>query len=254
MKPKNRGQIVPEDPRREELERAAGEERRLIDPEEWQRAKFAWMESVRRDPSLGLFPKLLAHSLAMDFANSLTLRCDPSFREMAQLFGKSEDTVKRAISDLVADRWIVRLVGRHRGQKSGYGFLTSAKVVQLRGGRKVPVYGPESGAEMHPFGGAKGGQKCTPNEKAERGAFLPGKGGKIASAHNKDKPWKNHGAQAGAKVPSDNPMVIAAAERAVAAFRDGRRQAVADEQPWVRDHIIAAGLLTPEERAAAGLS
>lgn len=265
MKPKEQGWCkVPEDPRRAELEKAAGEERRLIDPEEWHRAKFAWMESVRRDPSLNDRAKLVAHSLALDFANSLTQRCDPSFREIGKLLGKSEDTVKRAIADLVADRWIVRLVGRHRGLKSGYGFLTSAKVVQIRGGRKVPVYGPERGADLHPFNGPKGGQDCTPNRDLERGADLRGKGGKSAPAYNKDKSWKNHGARTGAHAGaptqarvrglSDNPMVIADAKRAVVRFREGRSDAIASLQPWVRDYIIAADLLTPEEREAAGLS
>jgi hypothetical protein len=54
--------------------------------------------------------------------------------------------------------------------------------------------------------------------------------------------------------PSNNPQVIADAEGAVARFRGGRRDALSDLKPWVLTHIIAANLLTPEERQAAGLA
>ena len=68
-----------------------------------------------------------------------------------------------------------------------------------------------------------------------------------------DKPCKNHGARATAPMPSENPMVIRDAERAVARFRDGHADAISDLKPWILDHILAANLLTPEERDGLGL-
>lgn len=53
---------------------------------------------------------------------------------------------------------------------------------------------------------------------------------------------------------STNPGVVADAERAVRDWRDGRRDAFDEVPVWVVGHVVAAGLLTPEERQRAGLS
>ncbi|WP_223877822.1 hypothetical protein [Histidinibacterium aquaticum] len=53
---------------------------------------------------------------------------------------------------------------------------------------------------------------------------------------------------------SENPMVIAAVERAVARYRDGRPEAFLDLEPWEIRHLLAAGLLTDEELEATGLA
>ncbi|MHC9236970.1 hypothetical protein ACX9MO_15180 [Pseudooceanicola sp. 502str34] len=241
------------DPRKPELEAAVGPGRRMLGVAEWDRARFEMLQMARSDVTLKLFPMVLLHALAFDYTRRKTLRCTPSFRQLGAKFDKSDDTVKRAVKDLVKGEWIVHVPGEHRGTSSSFGFLVSTRLVRVWGRRQLPVYGPERGADMLAFSGAKGGHPCGP-EGGERGANLRRKGGKTAAPYNKDKPWKNHEAHAGAREPSDNPMVVDAAVRAVAAFRDGRASAIADEQPWVRDHIIAADLLTPEERAAAGLS
>ncbi|MCA0919696.1 hypothetical protein [Pseudooceanicola nanhaiensis] len=248
-----RADVVEFDPRKPELEAAVGPGRRMLGVTEWERARFEMLEMVRSDVTLKLFPMVLLHALAFDYTQRKTLRCTPSFRQLGAQFDKSDDTVRRAVRDLVEGEWIVHVPGEHRGSSSSFGFLVSTRLVRVWRGRQLPVYGPERGADMLAFSGPKGGHPCNP-EAGERGANLRRKGGKTAAPYNKDKPWKNHGARAGARAPSDNPMVIAAAARAVAAFREGRMQAIADEQPWVRDHIIAADLLTPDERAAAGLS
>ncbi len=52
---------------------------------------------------------------------------------------------------------------------------------------------------------------------------------------------------------SQNPLVAADAERAVERFRQGRDDALAEVKPWVRNHILAANLLTPDERRRAGM-
>lgn len=58
----------------------------------------------------------------------------------------------------------------------------------------------------------------------------------------------------GAPRRSENPLVERDAGRAVAAWRAGRADAFDDLPRWVMDHIIAADLLTPEERQGAGLA
>lgn len=225
--------------------------RRLIDAAEWSYERFNWTASVRRDHDLGVLARLVADCLALDFANARTLRCDPSYRQIAQVLGKSTDTVKRAIRELVDAGWLVRRCGDGRGHSGDYGFLTDANVVRLKGGKNAP---PEGGRDA-------------PLSGSQRGADLHGKGGKSASGHNIAKPWKNHGARGGphahaparareASAPklSQNPLVIRDAERAVEALREGREAAIFDLKPWVRDHVIAAGLLTEAERARLGLA
>lgn len=228
---------------------------RIIAAEEWRGARWGWMESVRRDGTLSMTARVVADSLALDFVNVRTMRCDPSHRELAELLGCSQDTIKRAIRELVAAGWITRQGGIGRSVKSSYGFLTKAQVISIKGGRYAPP---------------KRGQKCPdkgagapPFSASQKGADLHGKGGKSAPAHNNAEPWKNHGArphaglharapharEAGSTAPklSTNPVVHKTAADAVKAWRDGRASAFDDLQHFVIDHILAAGLLTEGE-------
>ena len=222
--------------RKYDIERPPFEgEPRVIAPEEWRQQRWGWMESVRRDSSLSPMARLVADTLVLEFANRETHRCDPSRRQLADIHGCSEDTIKRAIKELIKAEWIVILAGVGRGKSTQYGFLTRAKIVHLKGGKNAPL---------------KGGRNA-PFCDSEKGADLPGKGGKSALVHNIDKPQKNQRAKTGKFSP--NPMVQREAENAVARLREGRPDALADLQPWVIDHIIAANLLTDAEQAAAGL-
>jgi len=214
------------------------DDRRLIPADAWDHQRWGWLESVRRDEALSPMARLVAHVLVLDFANRRTQRCDPSLREIAGVLGTSQDTVKRAIKVLVESRWIVREEGRGRGRASGYGFLTRAKIVPIKGGKSAPP---------------KGGEDA-PFYRSQKGADLHRKGGKSAPAYNKDKPCKNHEGRAGASAGAENPLLVRDAERAVAAFREGRRDALAETRSWVLNYILTANLLTPEEREAAGLS
>ena len=210
--------------------------REIIDARDWELLRYGWAESLRRDRSVNVTARLIGHVLAFDFANHKTMQCDPGLAQIARVVGVSEDTVKRAVAALVDAGWIVRVAGRGRGRMSGYAFLTRARVVPLKGGKSAPI---------------KGG-KDAPLSGSQKGANLPVKGGKSAPRYNIAKPYKNHRAADPAKTPSTNPVVIADAERAVARFRDGRSDALADLQPWVLNHILAADLLSLEERQAAG--
>lgn len=216
---------------------------RVIAAEEWRLQRWGWLESVRRDSSLSVTARLVAHVLAMDFVNVRTMRCDPSYGEIADVIGKSSDTVKRAISELVAARWITRSGGIGRSNFSSYGFVTRASVVRLKGGRNAPLKGGNTAS----FSGS------------QKGAYLPSKGGKNASSHNNAEPWKNHGAGVGAPAPacaregrvSENPLVRREAERAVDRWKDGRVEALSGLKPWIVDHILGARLLTGDEIARA---
>lgn len=225
------------DPRRKyDIEPSPFEgELRVIAPEEWRQQRWGWMESVRRDSSLSPMARLVADTLVLEFANRETHRCDPSRRQLADIHGCSEDTIKRVIKELIDAEWIVVLAGVGRGRSTQYGFLTRAKIVQLKGG----INAPQKGGRNAPF------------PVSQKGADLHGKGGKSAFVHNIDKPQKNQRAQ-GAKF-SPNPMVQREAQNAVARWREGRADALSDLQPWVIDHIIAAKLLTDAEQAALGL-
>ena len=77
------------------------DEARLIDVGEWNSARWGWLESVRRDVSLTDTARLLAHVLALDYANHRTSECTPSIDELMRVLGKSKPTVKRAVRDLV---------------------------------------------------------------------------------------------------------------------------------------------------------
>ncbi|QFT81177.1 hypothetical protein FIU89_11205 [Roseovarius sp. THAF27] len=156
---------------------------RLIAANEWKHQRFSWLEGVRRDADLSDRAKLTAHVLALDFTNAQTMRCDPSFRQIAEILGRSQDTAKRAVRELIEAGWLTRDGGLGRGNNTNYGFLTRAKIIHLKGGKSAPP---------------KGGNPA-PYYGSEKGADLHGKGGKSASSHNIDKPWENHGARAGAR-------------------------------------------------------
>lgn len=216
------------------------DEARLIDGGEWERARWGWLESVRRDIDLTTTARLLACILVMDYANRFTAECNPSYDELARVIGKSADTVKRAVQELEAQGWIIRDSGRGRGRKSGYGFLTRARIIQLKGGKNAPL----KGGTDAPLSGSK------------KGAYLHGKGGKNAPRLYIDKPWKNHSARGRVReaLPSlsENPLVIREAEAAVERLRAGRSDALDDLRPWVIGHILAAGLLTDDELNQTG--
>ncbi|WP_283638092.1 hypothetical protein [Marinovum algicola] len=219
---------------------------RLIgDPATWRRLKWGWLESVRRDTSLTMTARMVAHALVLDFVNRDTLRCDPSYEEIGNVLGTSKHSVRRAVGQLYQAGWIVTEGGCGRGVSRGYGFLTRAEIIPLKGSKNAP---------------SKGSKTATLSA-SQKVADLQPKGSKTATAYNNDI---NHGktiARADTRASahtrgklSENPLVHRSAERAVAAFRGGRRDELLDAQPWVRDHILAAGMLTDAEVIEAGWS
>lgn len=210
---------------------------RLIDASEWRQQRFGWMEGVRRDANLNPMARLVAHVLALDFAHHVTLRCDPSLRDIAGIVGASTDTVQRAISALVEAGWLARECGVGRGRNSGYGFLTRARVVSIKGGK----YAPPKGGSDAPFSGHPKG-----------GRFAQKRGQICAPPINKDKPYKNHGARTGApggeksSTPSLDEQALFWAE-SIAAGRGS------PSRVEILEHIVNSGLMTVAELRAAGV-
>ncbi|KAB2539668.1 hypothetical protein AL035_17835 [Salipiger aestuarii] len=226
----------------------APEGRHLIASGDWERLRYGWVEAVCCDASVGAQAQVVAYVLAMRYANRHTAQCDPGLPELEGTLGRSRSTLKRAISELIDAGWITRVVGRGRGNRSGYGFLTRARIVSLKGVRS----GPKKGSADDPFYGAEKGSDPGCQEK-QKGSNLTLKGVKSGPPYNIAKTCKNH---RGTDLPqnlSDNPMVIRDSQRAVERFRSGHADAFDGLQVWVINHIIAANLLTPEERERSGL-
>lgn len=163
---------------------------RVIGPEEWPRQRFAWLSAVRSDRGLTMTDKLVAHALALDFANYNTLQCDPSYRQVAVACGTSEKSVQRAVLALVEGGWIARRAGSGRGRRSAYIFLSRAQIVRFKrppaDPRKVDKNDPLKVDSRDHLSGSERWTKTTV------------KVDKNASAYNKAKPYKNHEARAGA--------------------------------------------------------
>ena len=221
--------------------------RRAIAPGEWQRQRFGWLEAIRGAEGLNPTAKIVAHALALDFADRDTLQCNPSHEVLGACVKVSKATVKRAINDLISAGWIDRRQGHGRGNSSGYVFLTRAKIVPIKGVK----YDPLKGCKSDPF------------YEPEKGSNMTRKGVKYdPPLYNSLEPCKNHGGETpnsatqknvAAKF-SDNPNVQRDAQAAVAAFRDGRAHAFDDLQPWVLAHVLWLDELTDDERRAAGFA
>ena len=214
-----------------------GGEPRLLGASEWRQQRWGWLESVRRDATINPMARLVAHVLALDFVNVESMRCDPRMTDIADALSTSPDTADRAVKALIKAGWVVAKSGRGRGNHTSYGFLTRAKIVALKGGKSAALKGGKSAG----FCGS------------EKGADLRLKGGKSAGSYIKDKPCNNHKGRAGAQTLPQNPVLHAQAEAAVERFRRGDSRPFEDLAAWVVQYIIAADLLTDEERQRSGI-
>lgn len=216
---------------------------REISPADFDRMRFGWLESVRRAEALSTTAKLLAHVLALDYANRATGQCNPSHIELAAVMGVSEDTIKRAIDGLVSGGWIARQTGRGRGRRSGYAFLTRAVVLPIKGGKFAPSKG---GADAGFYG-------------SEKGANLPDKRGQNCVPHIEPCFNQKKGATGTANFQGVSLGVFNEAQGAVRRFNDGRiADAFATVPDWmlpaVLAHVRAANLLTEAQLADAGFA
>lgn len=169
--------------------------------------RFEWAKAVAQSNLLDR-AKVVAWALAVNFCNQETGRTDPGLRELAAATGKTLDTLKRAIRDLIDAGYLTRTEGRGAGNKTLYTFLSPGNVVPLRAPEKRSEAPSEKGVTHAP----------SPEKK---GAQVHGKGGTGAPSYNKDKqsleqkgaredPWSNHRFDGN---PFTGPRIIPKEER-----------------------------------------
>ena len=101
--------------------------------------RFEWLKAVLQSDILDR-AKVLASALAIQFGNDETGQINPALDTLATYLRTSEDTVRRALADLIKTGWLARTVGMGRGNRSAYVLLSPGSVVALRpaqGGRKA---------------------------------------------------------------------------------------------------------------------
>ena len=167
--------------------------RRVDQNGNWNRARWGWLKAVTGDAELPPMARLLAHVLATQFSHHETAHCAPGTDTLADALATSVDTVKRALRDLAAARWLFKTEGRGRGNRSEIFFLGGNNVVPM-----ICPKGPEASchdrpkAAQAPITKHKKGGKPAPvydRERAtQKGADMRGKGGKAAPSYIKADP------------------------------------------------------------------
>lgn len=157
----------------------------------------------------------IANALALLYVNRETGQCNPSRKTLAERLRISEDTVKRAVRELEAAGWIVRIAGRWRGSPSSVQFvMPSGNVVALA--PRAASGHAERGVQTP----VKGGQSRTPMQS--------GKGGKSARERgaNLHPPYMN---------PKGEPLTRESGRDRPAPHRIARVELGSDEQAaWDR--------------------
>ena len=141
------------------------------------RSHQEWAQAVRACRALSSTARLVAQSLALDWANRDTGQCNPKRSTLADHLGFSVDTIKRALAELEREGWLAKVAGRGRGVHSSFTFLTPGNVVRM------PDPGTRTPAEIarsEPSTIAVKGRKPAPVYPIKKGANLRGKGGKSA--------------------------------------------------------------------------
>ena len=224
-----------------------------------------WYLCDRHHPDHGCFPsqETLAEDCEMSRSSLNTHLKELEARGLIQRIQRSDKTSKRQQSTLYLlafeDQPEAGKSRRRRGPgaKSGHG--TSARAPGAKSGhgagtqtQSAPC--PETGD------GRTSAARRAPCATSGQGAVSKKQGEPCpemgrSRVQNVDtilvkEPVKNQRAR-GEGLP--NPLVVADAKRAVERFRQGRDDALAEVKPWVRNHILAANLLTPDERRRSGM-
>lgn len=207
---------------------AAGEDRKEHDPSregyarqariarrkplaDWNRSRWAWKRAVKRDSRLSKTAKLVGITLCDDFAHHDTAYCCPFMETLGEATGDPERTLRRALADLEACGWIVRLKGRGRGRASRIVFCADAEagavipenVTEMAAYRQLDD--PENAQETRP--------RVAPISKSRRRSYRPKPAERAASSgrsHIEPKKTKGAGARGGGSpvrpVPWSRPV------------------------------------------------
>ena len=120
---------------------------------DFDQIRWPWLRAIQSNVDLPDAAKIVASVLVTQFAHHKTGECSPSFDTIATATGRSKDTAKRAVKALVEKGFLIRNVGRWRGTRSNYTFVSPGKVVPIKGGKSANS-GKERGANPHPKGGS----------------------------------------------------------------------------------------------------
>lgn len=137
--------------------------------------RFDWLKAVIQDHNLTAISKVIATTLAAEFANDRTRETFPSMEKMASYIGVSLPTVKRAIRALVEAGWLGRTEARGSGHITQYSLLSPGKVVafvSVKKGVRSDLSKPEKGSTMK----AKGVRSEPFHNKEEQ--YFNNRGGK----------------------------------------------------------------------------
>ena len=93
--------------------------------------RFEWIKAVLRS-DVSDRARTLATALALEFFNDATGQLNPYVPTLAGYLQRSSDTVKRAVAELEAAGWLVRSVGRGRGNSTNYVMVSPGNVVPMR--------------------------------------------------------------------------------------------------------------------------
>ena len=229
---------------------------RRIAPGEWEARRWEWMESVRRDAGLSATARLVAHTLALDYANRATGECNPGPKHLAATLGFSMDTAKRAIAELVGSGWIVRETnGPGRGNAARIIFLSRAQIVQLKpaaGASGAGSASREKGAQVHPFRPQKGAS-TPPFAAAEKGANLRGKRGQECPPNHSKEPYTRGRVREGSDPAASQALSDAVVLRTAEHIAAGRDWAIRTASTAMIRAILDRGLLTRAELRLAGV-
>lgn len=146
------------------------------------------LEWLKRVLAADLHPraKVVASALAVAFANDESGQCNPSIKTLCAFLNMTDDTLRRAINDLVEAGLLLRVIGRGRGRKSGYMFLPSASAAQMREAAN-PANCGNSGAAEAP----KRSHGCNLSEPAKGGTGAPKRSHRCGSLY-KDEHTMEH--------------------------------------------------------------
>ncbi len=123
--------------------------------------RFEWVKAVAQSDLLDR-AKVVAWALAVNFCNEETGRTDPGLKEISKATGKTIDTLKRAIRDLIGAGWLSRTEGRGAGNKTVYTFLSPGKVVLISQAKRAANTSPEKGGRGAPLDEKKGARVHLP--------------------------------------------------------------------------------------------
>jgi len=117
--------------------------------------RHEWAEAVRSATDLSMTARMVGQVLALDFANADTGQCNPGRARLAAHLGVSEATIKRALAELVAGKWLASTTGTARNRTASFTFLSPGKVVKFapptpaNAGQKRPAIASERGSNMN---------------------------------------------------------------------------------------------------------